>query len=187
MQMRLVTILTFFSFQGIHASAPSDDESHLRRTLQSTTCFTDLNKIHALEKAILNVSIARTYVLCPNTTFALGAIAGDGTASGGFGPIQPRSNAFYKCGESGSSSNNCTLHGGDYAVYAILPLLEQHTNVVIQGLTISSQKLGGAVLARPGDITFTDCIIRVSDIKHSFEGFLRTATTNAKHMSLSCL
>lgn len=159
-----VTILAFLlSWSGLSESQEVVEESGISsRILQDTPCFTDLDEINALEDAVVDRSVRRTYVLCPQTTYTMATLGSDGSAVGGFAPLRPRTNAIFKCGNTGLSSNNCVLEGGDYAIFSLTPIVDNLTNALIQGLTMKGQARGAIVIARPGDVTFVDCIIRVS-------------------------
>jgi hypothetical protein len=126
-------------------------------------CFDDLDEIRQLELDLSegDIAIGRTYVLCPDTVFLIGILQADGTFAGGFAAITPRPNVHYKCGTTGSSANNCRLLGGSSTIisYGGDP---QHTNVTFEGLTIESAKQSGVVAATPGDLTFKDCIFKVT-------------------------
>jgi hypothetical protein len=126
-------------------------------------CFTDLDNLSERELAVTDLSVPRTLILCPDTDYYMGRADDDnpGTYVGGYSPFVPRPNAHYKCGESGSSSNNCRIIDGDFPILSFGGDLE-HTNITFQGLIIESAFRGGMIFARAGDLTFTDCIIRVS-------------------------
>jgi hypothetical protein len=126
-------------------------------------CFTDLNNIFQRESALTQqeTQIGRTYVLCPDTVYFMGRLNPSGEFVDGFDAITPRPNVHYKCGDSGSSSNNCRLLDGTYAIISFGGDPE-HSNVTFQGLTIESSTNGGVIAARPGDLNFIDCIFKVS-------------------------
>lgn len=126
-------------------------------------CYTDLDELYERDHAVEDVSIPRTYILCPNTEFVMGRNNENGPGYvGGFGPLSPRANAIYKCGESGSSKNNCVLIDGTFQMVSFgASFEEEQVNVTYQGLTFESGFQGGLLLANPGDYTFLDCILRV--------------------------
>ena len=128
-------------------------------------CYTDLDAIALREETLTAVDVfssIRTYVLCPNTIYVMGSQ----TSEGGFGPIRPRSNSYYKCGQDGSSTNSCILQGGDFPILSTMSSFDSNdyevTNVIFQGLTIQNSQRSAGVFDKPGDITFIDCIFRVS-------------------------
>ena len=128
----------------------------------TASCISNLTKISDMEEKLTlqNLSVARKYVLCPNTIF---------------NPVMVlRSNATVQCGDDGSSANSCVLEplqGGDDASFAILiapGLIELENdveNVVVQGLTVDfftavPDPLYAPVLVdiTKGSVTFKDCI-----------------------------
>jgi hypothetical protein len=129
-------------------------------TFDPPDCYTDLNIVHQRERNTRDVSTVRTYVLCPDTEYVLGRTNAQGEIIGGFNAFAPRPNVHYKCGDDGSSANNCIIRDGDLAIASIAgdPV---HSNVVFEGLTIEENYFAGAFFNRPGDITFVDCIFRV--------------------------
>lgn len=143
---------------GLATADPSDNLLR-QRDLQS--CFNHIEDINTLEDSIEDTMVSRTYVLCPFTTYGLGSIDDDGSVVGGEEPLRLRSNAKVQCGESGESINGCLVYGGDYGILMLTPLLEDLSNVEIQGLTFSLQQKAAIVLGRPGDVTVTDCVIKV--------------------------
>jgi hypothetical protein len=108
---------------------------------------------------VVDESIPRTYVLCPDTVFLIGDLN-----DGGQYPILPRSNVAYKCGDEGLSSNNCVIRGG--AVQLITIGFDGDSsvgldNVLVSGLTFESADIRSVVLDKPGEITFVDCVLQV--------------------------
>ena len=127
-------------------------------------CYSNLTSVAQREAALstVQVQLGRTYVLCPDTVYFMGTLdPSTSTFVDGFDAIVPRSNVFYKCGQSGSSANNCRLLGGTFAIISFGgdPV---NNNVTFQGLTIESSTTGGVLAAIPGDLHFIDCIIKVS-------------------------
>jgi hypothetical protein len=130
-------------------------------------CYTDLVEI-ADKLKLKNPFTLETYIFCPGTFFQMGTV--DPTTDevlNGYRAIFTRSNSIFQCGEDGKSSNNCTIYGGEYHVFHELPSYnrESKVNVVMKGLTFVNATGGSVVLAAPGDITFIDCIFRVSSLK----------------------
>ena len=82
----------------------------------------------------------------------------------GFEPFYTRSNSIYQCGEDGKASNNCIITGGGYHVNHLYVSYgrENKVNVVMKGLTFEDANDGGLIIAAPGDISFVDCVFRVS-------------------------
>jgi hypothetical protein len=138
-------------------------------------CYTDLNNLLQRESSLTQqeILIGRTYVLCPDTVYFMGRFNpnGSGEFLDGFDAITPRPNVHYKCGDNGSSSNNCRLLDGSYPIISVGGDPE-HTNVTFQGLTIESSANAGVVAARPGDLNFVDCIFKVSTNYFTMASFL---------------
>jgi hypothetical protein len=126
-------------------------------------CYTELDDIRLRERRASGADVAknRTYVLCPNTDYVLGRQNAQGQIAGGSMAISPRPNVHYKCGDDGSSANKCIIKGGEVAVTSVSGDAV-HSNVVFEGLTFEKSFLAGGFFNRPGDITFVDCIFRVS-------------------------
>ena len=104
------------------------------------------------------------YILCPNTVFNIGAVSGSTNTCciDGMSPLPARANTVIKCGESGASSNNCIINRGLFQmVSAYFTFFEFANNVEIMGLTFQDTELVSILLENDGDITFTDCIIKV--------------------------
>ena len=124
-------------------------------------CYDDLDYIQQREKAVPDIRVGRTYVLCPGTVFFMGTLnPSTGLFENGFAAITPRPNVLYKCGESGSSANGCRLLGGTFAIFSYGGDTEQ-TNVTFQGITIESSQFSGVLAANAGDYSFSDCIFKV--------------------------
>jgi hypothetical protein len=127
-------------------------------------CYTNLTEIADLVK-LKNPFLLETYILCPNNIYQMGTF--DPTTfkiENGSEPIFTRSNSIYQCGEDGKSSNNCIITGGEYHVFHdyVSHGRENKVNVVMKGLTFEDANDGGLIIAAPGDITFVDCVFRVS-------------------------
>eukprot|EP00934_Nitzschia_sp_Nitz4_P006338 Nitzschia sp. Nitz4//scaffold2_size372955//289102//290753//NITZ4_000456-RA/size372955-snap-gene-0.45-mRNA-1//1//CDS//3329546877//6328//frame0 len=102
----------------------------------------------------------RTYILCPDTTYEMGFVNSVGGFDDGFEPLQPRPHIHYKCGDDGSSSNNCVLTGGDYGMISFSSPDIAHNNVTLQGITFDNLGGAAALFARAGNFSFVDCIFK---------------------------
>jgi hypothetical protein len=127
-------------------------------------CYSNLTEIEDLVK-MKSPFIVETYILCPNTTYKMGSL--DVFANemiDGWKPIFTRSNSIFQCGEDGKSSSNCIITGGVFQLMHEVQTFnnELKENVVIKGITFEDATRGAALLAAPGDITFIDCIFKVS-------------------------
>jgi hypothetical protein len=107
--------------------------------------------------------IDNVYILCPNTVFNIGVDDENGVCCvDGMARLNARSRSHIKCGESGSSLNNCTLLGGQIQLLSRPQTFREDTttDVVIQGITFEAATDMGAVLGSIGDLTFLDCIFK---------------------------
>jgi hypothetical protein len=129
----------------------------------SRPCYTNLTEIEDLI-ALKNPFVLETYILCPNTTYTIGVINDDFQIENGYNPLNTRSNSIFQCGEDGKSSNNCVITGGAIQIFHSYLTFNQENkvNVVIKGITFENAIDYCAFLVAPGDITFSDCIFRVS-------------------------
>jgi hypothetical protein len=131
----------------------------------ATTCYTNLTVIDEDERKVTNLTVARTYILCPNTTFNTGflstttdeIIAGDR-------PLTLRKNMKVLCGESGSSANNCVIAKGSFLLTSLPSNFDPptiNTGVVVMGVTFDNAALFAVLLQLPGTFKFVDCIFTV--------------------------
>ena len=132
---------------------------------EAPECF---NSTLLLFQAMLrgNSFEAQTYIMCPNTRLQVGIFRGDGSCCIGEAPLILRSRSTVKCGESGESSNNCTLFGGQAHVFYVGSYFSDRLaqDVRIEGFTFEATQFISTALANRGDITFYDCIWKVSTV-----------------------
>jgi hypothetical protein len=76
---------------------------------QSVECHSNLTSISLLEEELKDISIPRTYILCPNTKFDAATVDSEGYFEKY--PLYVRSNALVQCGADGSSQNACFIDG----------------------------------------------------------------------------
>jgi hypothetical protein len=132
-------------------------------------CYDDLEEVFLRETEVTDTTVWREYILCPDTEYLMGTFAGSIQGklqfAGGFTPISPRNNVHYKCGSTGRSSNKCVLFGGSFHVLGFgAQFNEVQGNVTMEGLTFESANQVTLFLGSAGDITFHDCVIKVSAI-----------------------
>lgn len=153
--------------------APDDQSPTTAKPASSTTtptyapreCWANLTELYIdLErKAPFSLN---TYVVCPNQTYDIGysyGTTGDCCNNGDL-PIFARANTHFKCGDDGSSGNNCILRGGTASVvFNPFVFNELLSGVKIQGFTFQSPVKTTLFAAGSGDVTFIDCIVKVSD------------------------
>ena len=127
-------------------------------------CF---NSTKVLFQAMLRASSFQKteYILCPDTTFNIGRFddAGRCCLDGDYS-LFLRSRSTVKCGADGKSSNNCIFLGGNTQLFYIGTFFGDLVaqDVVVMGITFQSTSFLSTALANRGDITFIDCIWRVS-------------------------
>ena len=126
-------------------------------------CFTDLELLYQYVEQ-KNPSEVVKYVICPNTIHVVGIpTAGEQCCDRGTRPLNGRANTHYYCGEDGSSSNNCTLIGGQFQYVSVVSFdFKAKPNIVLSGITFMAGDNAGVIIASPGDTTFIDCVFRVS-------------------------
>jgi hypothetical protein len=153
----LLLVASLSSASVVHAQSQS-----------SSSCFRNTTEI--LVQQTLEATTAaderKVYTLCPNTVFELGP----STVPGKLSPLVARSNTLFQCGADGSSANNCVLSGGESQFWSTDTVFDNDgdessaatTNVVVQGITFQDAQHVAILLETAGDVTFIDCIIRVS-------------------------
>ena len=138
-----------------------------QRHVWDDKCFTNMTEIYEITRDDSLLNVPKRFVICPGTTVNLARLVPGEGFTDGQSPIIPRSNTEYLCGEDGASKNNCKLVGGDFGVIAVPVFFRQDTqvkNVKIKGFTFKGQKQYHSFSAYPGDITFEDCIFKVSEV-----------------------
>lgn len=117
----------------------------------TTECWSNFTQLY-FDVERLTPNSTKTYVICPNRTYN----------KNGDLPIVARANTHFKCGDDGSSRNNCVLYGGsDSVVINDVVWGEPVFGVTIQGLTFQSAVGRTFIGLDSGDVTFLDCIIKV--------------------------
>lgn len=150
--------------------APDDQSPTTAKPTSSTTtptyapreCWANLTELYIdLErKAPFSLN---TYVVCPNQTYDIGYSYGTTgeCCNNGDLPIFARANTHFKCGDDGSSGNNCILRGGTASVvFNPFVFNELLSGVKIQGFTFQSPVKTTLFAAGSGDVTFIDCIVK---------------------------
>jgi hypothetical protein len=138
---------------------PSDMPSTQPSSADAADCFNDTTILSQV-MAEADPLVSNVYVLCPNTTFNIGVAGDDGICCvGGMSSLYVQSKSHVKCGESGSSDNNCTLLGGDFQ---LISGPKPAVDVLIQGVTFEAAFDTGAFLAGRTEVTFLDCLFKVS-------------------------
>jgi hypothetical protein len=132
-------------------------------TQTTPDCFTSTTDLFDILE-LASPFVDKEYILCPNTVFNIGVHDDNGVCcQQGQMTLYAKSKTHIKCGESGSSSNNCTIRGGEFQLLTGSQIFEESilTEVKFSGLTWEACTNIGMVLATQGDITFVDNIIKV--------------------------
>ena len=122
---------------------------------QEEECYDNTTEL-LLHQSHATAEERKVYTLCPNTIIYLGP-----TQS----PLVARSNTHYVCGPDGSAANNCVLSGGENQFRSSEDVFEGEsaaTEVIVQGITFENADHIAILLESAGDVTFLDCVIRVS-------------------------
>ena len=155
-------------------------------------CFDNLSDIRSLERHVVDVSVQRKYILCPDTVFDLGHVDADGNIVDGQMPIQLRPNVIYQCGEDGLRSSNCILKGGDFGVMSFYGVYDGIYETVhgaeLHGLTFESQERFTAVLKAAGEVSFVECAFVVGEMfMFVFSCIDTTVLSSVVFYSLICM
>ena len=127
------------------------------------SCISNLNDIVAAELMVSDLTVRRTYVLCPNTSFPTGLVV-NGQVEGGQFPIPLRPNMTVQCGDNGSRDNSCRIVGGfgllsgpsTFADVADLGL------AIVQGVTFTSLNQTTLFIGQfNGVVEIKDCVFEV--------------------------
>ncbi|KAG7374205.1 hypothetical protein IV203_013300 [Nitzschia inconspicua] len=140
------------------------------RTLQQTTitasssCIQDFQELYDLESAILDTSVNRTYVICPNKLYEVGYLDSffhnlrQNQAGGP--PLPLRSNMTIRCGDDGSIANLCFITGGHLQVDGTAMRGIDDTaieNVLLEGFVFINANKYSFWATKRGSVTFRDC------------------------------
>eukprot|EP00545_Synedropsis_sp_CCMP1620_P006975 CAMPEP_0119003292 /NCGR_PEP_ID=MMETSP1176-20130426/477_1 /TAXON_ID=265551 /ORGANISM="Synedropsis recta cf, Strain CCMP1620" /LENGTH=688 /DNA_ID=CAMNT_0006954881 /DNA_START=32 /DNA_END=2098 /DNA_ORIENTATION=- len=132
-------------------------------------CLKTFRAIYEMEDALTSTDTQkhRTYTICPNTLIEPGVVE-QTTGEINFDdlPLSCKENCHVRCGESGSSSNNCKIDGtGTYGVFQIPYFIfddqpSSSENVVFEGFTldffINDKQYPVIIGAAFGDVSFID-------------------------------
>jgi hypothetical protein len=156
---------TFSPTTTLHPT-PSPTSAPIPAPVPIRPCYSNLTEVEDLV-SLKSPYVLETYILCPDTIYAMGSFDAITKVNiDGWKPIFTRANSIFQCGEDGKSSRNCVITGGNFQMMheVIAFNRESKDNVVVKGITFEDAMNGGVLLAAPGDITFIDCIFRVSRI-----------------------
>jgi hypothetical protein len=132
------------------------------------TCIQDFQEIYDSEAFVLDTSVSRTYVICPNKLYEIGELdvnRGIRKKDDGSPPLPLRSNVHLLCGENGSRDNLCYITGGylqvdGTAIGGISDDLME--NVLVEGFVFVDAIMYSFWGMKSGHVTFRDCEWRVS-------------------------
>jgi len=148
---------------------PVEDANATVVPMEQPACYDNLTQVSLdiLEKNPLEVV---RYILCPNTIFEVGIERVDVdlpfiTFTDGMSGLWIRENSHILCGEDGSSENNCTIVSGNAHVYSYFSRANhKHDSNLLSGITFGRTLFSPLSHAGSGDVTFRDCVFRVSCI-----------------------
>jgi hypothetical protein len=132
-------------------------------TRTTPDCFTNLTVLFEILE-LASPFVDKEYILCPDTVFNVGFHDEDGECcERGQMSCYVKSKTHLKCGEDGSSKNNCIIRGGDFQLLMGPQIFEETvtTEVKLSGITWEASANTGILIASQGDVTFVDNIIRV--------------------------
>ena len=165
-----VVVWSCLSLAGAMAQFAGSDDLTRADLGPKPACYDDLDIL--LQWVETKESPDEDFILCPNTVFTVGYPYTVGRfnkkkyvcCQNGTNPLVVRQGVRYMCGEDGKSSNNCTITSGEMQIISHEGMFihEEKTNVRVEGVTFENGGVSGAVLAADGDVTFTDCVFRVS-------------------------
>jgi hypothetical protein len=75
-------------------------------------CIDSLSLLVVAELFIVDTTVPREYILCPDRTYTTSLLLLPGETTENDAPITIRPNLTVKCGASGARSNNCIVTGG---------------------------------------------------------------------------
>jgi hypothetical protein len=128
-------------------------------------CYYSLDDVYFLISDDDVLFQQKRFVICPGSVLDVGFLVPGVGIDQGQSPLVPRSNTEFLCGEDGKSENNCVIKGGDFGLIAVPVFFRQDlsvNNVLVKGFTFEGQVQYAAFVATAGDITFEDCVFRVS-------------------------
>ena len=162
--MRLVVFLSSCLLYSLAQSTVKDLEITREDLGPKPECFDDLDVLD--QWVATKAFLTEDFVLCPNTYFQVGTQTGprEPCCANGSAPLTFRQNSRFLCGKDGKSSNNCILKGGQFQAISTVRTFgkEKKLNVRVEGLTFEDGGNAGVLLAAGGDVTFVDCVFRVS-------------------------
>lgn len=105
--------------------------------------------------------------LCPHTRFQVGTVERDAPYRGVAPPLLTQSNLHVQCGDTGSLYDECIMASGRQSLLWHVPWRNDDPvtrNVTFQGVTFQGGYESTMELMQAGDITFRNCLFRVSRI-----------------------
>lgn len=129
------------------------------------SCFTNTTDIFTYLVEAADGSDDVQVVLCPNNVFTIGNLEDGGeffAVEDGTMPLIAFPRVEYRCGEDGSSANNCVLQGGAIQLWS--PPSQAVETLTVQGLTFEDASFVAILLQGFGDVEFVDCVVRVSTL-----------------------
>lgn len=125
--------------------------------------------------------------ICAGSSLAVGLVDRFDPAAGTAPPIAVQSNMRLKCGENGRLEDHCTIRAGDTLLLNSFFMSQElaAANVIIEGITFESGSESLLELTNGGDITFRDCLFRVSTAVFFFVFFFVEGLASMRLFSLN--
>ena len=144
-------VLSLWHFGSVHAQ-------------NATDCFSNSTELFEYLTDVADGTEDIAVVICPNTVFPVGNLNDEqGGVEDGTMPLIAFPRVSYWCGEDGASTNNCVFQGGGIQFWN--PPGAAVETLSVSGVTFEGATFVAILLQGTGDITFVDCIIRVSTAK----------------------
>jgi len=133
-------------------------------TYVKPSCY-DNTTLLAAHLVMKDSFIPDEFILCPNSVFDIGSTPRDDVlcCKDGMSPLYGEANSRILCGEDGKSSNNCTLRGGAVQFSSVFANVKHPIeSMQVSGVTFEGATLSSIFLGNVGDVTFKDCIVKVT-------------------------
>uniref|UniRef100_A0A7S4AXB1 Right handed beta helix domain-containing protein n=1 Tax=Pseudo-nitzschia australis TaxID=44445 RepID=A0A7S4AXB1_9STRA len=140
--------------------------SSIFHNTQAAECISRIKDIYTAEKAVTNINIQRTYIICPNRRYKVGTYDYYGQSlrrgDNGEPPLPLLPNIKLQCGEDAhpSSSRSCFITSGDLQVDGTTTRGlggENIGNVEIVGFVFEAALKHSFWATKSGSVTFQNC------------------------------
>ena len=127
-------------------------------------CYDNTLAIANKQRARKDLSTPFVVEICRNSNLRVLDSTRDAPYAGTNPPLIAQPNLHVKCGEEGNVKDECIIYDGDTMLLNVweMDLVLQSKNVVFEGLTFERARGSFMELLNGGDITFRNCLFRVS-------------------------